>query len=159
MGEVMTEMEKAIEAMERGDYATAFKISLPLAEQGDAEAQYNLGFMYDDGLGVPQDYAEAMKWYRKSAEQGDADAQNNLGSMYKEGQGVSQDYVQAYMWLDLAAKKGDVHFKKADSYICPDRPARPQHSKCKRRRKFIAASRPTTVLMNSAGHQIIRCAN
>ncbi len=73
MGEVMTEMEKAIEAMERGDYATAFKISLPLAEQGDADAQNKLGFMYDDGLGVPQDYAEAMKWYRNAAEQGQRD--------------------------------------------------------------------------------------
>ncbi len=102
----MTELEKIIEAMERGDYATAFKISLPLAEQGDAEAQYNLGSMYDEGLGVPQDYAEAVKWYRKAAEQGNAKAQNKLGFMYKEGQGVSQDFVQAYMWLDLAAKKG-----------------------------------------------------
>ncbi len=102
----MTEMEKTIEAMERGDYATALNISLPLAEQGDADAQNKLGVLYDDGLGVPQDYAEAMKWYLKAAEQGQAKAQNNLGLMYKEGQGVSQDFVQAYMWLDLAAKKG-----------------------------------------------------
>ncbi len=102
----MTEMEKTIEAIDRGDYATAFKISLPLAEQRDADAQNKLGSLYGDGLGVPQDYAEAVKWYRKAADQGQAKAQNNLGSMYKEGQGVSQDFVQAYMWLDLAAKMG-----------------------------------------------------
>ena len=102
----MTEMEKTIEAIDRGDYATALNISLPLAEQGNAHAQYNLGRMYGDGLGVPQDYAEAVKWYLKAAEQGDADAQNIIGFMYDKGQGVSQDYVQAYMWLNLAAKKG-----------------------------------------------------
>ncbi len=84
----MTEMEKTIEVIDRGDYATPLNISLPLAEQGDVHAQYNLGRMYGDGLGVPQDYAEAMKWYRKSAEQGDAHGQNNLGAMYAEGQGV-----------------------------------------------------------------------
>ena len=48
------------------------------AEQGDADAQYNLGISYDRGEGVPQDYVEAVKWYRKAAEQGDADAQNKL---------------------------------------------------------------------------------
>ena len=99
----MTEMEKAIEAIERGDYATAFKISLPLAEQGDAEAQYNLGFMYDHGQGVPQDDAEAVKWFRKAAEQGYARAQNDLGVMYNDGQGVPQDYAHAHMWFNLAA--------------------------------------------------------
>ena len=65
------------------------------AEQGDAFAQHNLGFMYENGRGVAQDYAEAMRWYRKAAGQGDADAQFNLGVMYQEGRGVKQDYVQA----------------------------------------------------------------
>ncbi len=68
----MTESKKFIEALERGDYATAFKISLPLAEQGNADAQSILGEMYDDGQGFAQDYAEAVKWYRKAAEQGQA---------------------------------------------------------------------------------------
>ena len=49
------------------------------AEQGYAEAQFNLGFMYDNGEGVPQDYKEAVKWYRLSAEQGNALGQYNLG--------------------------------------------------------------------------------
>jgi uncharacterized protein len=70
-------------------------------------AQYNLGFMYASGQGVPQDYAEAVKWYRLSAAQGDAMAQSNLGVMYVNGQGVPQDYVQAHMWFNLAAAQGN----------------------------------------------------
>jgi len=69
----------------------------------DAEAQYNLGVMYATGRGVPQDDAEAVRWYRLAAEQGDADAQGNLGFMYGNGQGVPQDYVEAHMWANLAA--------------------------------------------------------
>ncbi len=51
-------------AYQRGDYATALRIFRQLAEQGDASAQYNLGFMYDNGQGVTQDYAVAVRWYR-----------------------------------------------------------------------------------------------
>ena len=68
-------------AYDRGDYATALKEFRPLAEQGNADAQFNLGFMYENGLGVPQDYAEAVKWYRNAAEQGYAQGQANLGLM------------------------------------------------------------------------------
>jgi uncharacterized protein len=75
------------------------------AEQGHAQAQHNLGFMYDSGQGVPQNDAEAMKWYRLAAEQGHADAQYNLGVMYRDGQGIPQDYVQALMWFNLAASE------------------------------------------------------
>ena len=75
------------------------------AEQGDAQAQNNLGFMYAEGQGVPQDDAEAVKWYRLAAKQGDARAQFSLGVMYADGRGVPQDYVQAYMWFDLAAAR------------------------------------------------------
>ena len=67
----------------------------PLADQGDAGAQYNLGVMYDKAHGVPQNYAEALKWYRLAADQGDATAQYNLGFMYDEGQGVPQNYAEA----------------------------------------------------------------
>jgi TPR repeat protein len=60
-----------------------------LAEQGDADAQASLGFMYGNGQGVPQDYKEAVRWFRKAAEQGNANAQCNLGVAYDSGQGVS----------------------------------------------------------------------
>ncbi len=77
------------------------------AEQGDARAQYNLGVMYAEGLGVPQDAAAAVAWYRRAAEQGDATAQNNLGAMYAEGLGVPQDAVEAVAWYRRAAEQGD----------------------------------------------------
>ncbi len=63
------------QAYHRGDYPTALRELRPLARQGDAIAQYNLGSMYGRGQGVPQDYAETVKWYRKAAEQGHATAQ------------------------------------------------------------------------------------
>ncbi len=98
-------LKKGVAAYIRGDYATAIREWRPLANQGNAEAQSNLGFMYENSLSVPQDYAKAMKWYRKAAEQGHAHAQNNLGSMYGNGQGVPQDYAQAHMWYNLAASR------------------------------------------------------
>ncbi len=85
--------EDAVSARERGDYATALREFRVLAEQGDADAQYNLGFMYSEG--VPQDYVQAGKWYRTAAEQGNAKAQHNLGVMYSTGHGVPQDYTKA----------------------------------------------------------------
>jgi len=66
----------------------AFDAARTAADQGDARAQYNLGFMYYFGEGVPQDHAEAVHWYRLAAEQGDARAQYNLGFMYDNGKGV-----------------------------------------------------------------------
>lgn len=72
------------------------------AERGDADAQFSLGFRYDNGLGVPQDAAQAVVWYRKAAEQGNAGAQFALGAMYATGQGTPQDYQQAYAWSSVA---------------------------------------------------------
>ena len=57
------DFQKGLDAARKGDYATALKEWTPFAEQGDADAQYNLGFMYRNGQGVPQDYNTAVKWY------------------------------------------------------------------------------------------------
>jgi hypothetical protein len=73
------------------------------ADQGDADAQYKLGLLYDNGQGVPLDYAEAAKWYRKAADQENADAQFKLGLLYDNGQGVPQDYAEAAKWYRKAA--------------------------------------------------------
>src|SRR4051812_39033386 len=72
-------LEDARAAYESGDYGAAMRIFRPMAENGDAVAQYYLGDLYDKGRGVPQDYAEATKWYRRSAEQGLPLAQHLLG--------------------------------------------------------------------------------
>ena len=82
--------EDATDAYMRGDYTTALRLMRPLAEQGDAAAQFDLGKMYRMGQGLPQDYAEAAKWYRKAAERGYAAAQCNLGLMYAKGEGVAR---------------------------------------------------------------------
>ena len=100
------DFQDATDAYNRQDYETAYKLILPLAEQGDADAQFNLALMYEDGLGVPQDYKEAVRLYRLSAEQGDAKAQSNLGNNYALGEGVPQDYVSAHMWFNLSSSQG-----------------------------------------------------
>jgi len=100
------DLQDALNAIDRGDYATALKELQPLADVGDAWSQDMLGALYHNGLGVPQDYAEAVHWYRLAAEQGLALAQFDLGVMYGNGHGVLQDYVQAHMWFNLAAAQG-----------------------------------------------------
>ena len=82
-----------------------------LAEKGNADAQCNLGVMYEDGDGVPEDDKEAVKWYRKAAEQGNHVAQANLGVMHYEGDGVPEDFAIAYAWLNIAAANGIANAK------------------------------------------------
>lgn len=77
--------DSAVQYTEQQNYQAAFPIFKELAEQGYASAQYNLGFMYNNGYGVSQDYHQAVKWYQKAAEQGYVSAQYNLGLMYYEG--------------------------------------------------------------------------
>jgi TPR repeat protein len=98
--------EDATAAFNKGDYEAAMRLIRPLAEQGNVEAQFNLGVMYAQGKGVPQDYAQAAAWYRKAADQSDVRAQNNLGLMYDKGQGVPQDYAEAAAWYRKAADQG-----------------------------------------------------
>jgi TPR repeat protein len=98
-------------AAEKGDDGARAALSeldrlLVAAEQGDAPAQLNLGWMYFEGKGVPQDYKTAVKWFRLAAEQGDAGAQYNLGLMYAKGQGIPQDDKTAVKWFRLAAEQG-----------------------------------------------------
>jgi TPR repeat protein len=104
--------DDAFAAYKRGDYAQALKIFRPLAAQGDASAQYNLGIMYGKGQGVTRNYQEALKWWRLAAAQGNAVAQSNLGVMYDYGQGVIQDYASAHMWYNLASLAGHANGAK-----------------------------------------------
>ena len=84
-----------------------------LAEQGDAEAQFNLGFMYANGEGIPQDDAEAVRWFRLAAEQGHAEGQHSLGAMYYRGRGVREDDAEAARWYRLAADQGNAEAQLA----------------------------------------------
>ena len=96
--------EDAVAAYHRGDYATALRLWHPLAEQGDADAQFHLGVMYESGQGVLRSDAEVIKWYRKAAQQDDAVAQFDLGVMYAKG--VSPNHAEAALWYRLAADHG-----------------------------------------------------
>ena len=100
------DFNKGLTAVQNGDFATALKEWKPLAEQGIARAQFNLGWMYGIGHGVPQDYKEAVRWYTRAAEQGHASAQYNLGVMYYYGKGFPQDYKETVRWYTLAAEQG-----------------------------------------------------
>ncbi len=100
------DFQKGLTAAQSGDFATALREWTPLAKQGNAEAQYNLAWMYANGQGVPQDYKIAVKWYTLAAEQGNAGAQYNLGFIYDEGKGVPQDDKTAVKWYRLAAEQG-----------------------------------------------------
>ena len=78
-----------------------------LAEQGDANAQFLLGLIYERGQSVPQDDTEAFRWFRLAAEQGGAKAQYKVGFSYRTGLGVPQDSAEALQWYQLAAEQGD----------------------------------------------------
>lgn len=90
-------------AYERQDVLTL----TALANQGNAEAQFKLGFMYNAGKGVPNDDDAAIIWYRKAADQGYAQAQFYLGSMYRFGTGVVEDNAAAINWYKKAAEQGN----------------------------------------------------
>jgi len=95
-----------LDAYDRGDFKTALKEWQPLAERGDARAQFNLGIIHFTAQGVPHDPIKTVEWYRAAADQGYGPAQAGLAFMYDTGQGVLQNYIQAYKWLTLAARNG-----------------------------------------------------
>src|SRR3989304_956805 len=88
---------------DRSDYATALKVWLPQAQEGDATAQTYVGEIYEKGLGLQPDYVLAAQWYRKAAEKGDARAQVNLGHLYEKGLGVEKDPSKALNWYRKAS--------------------------------------------------------
>ena len=78
-----------------------------LAEKGDSDAQYDLGWIYESGEGAKKDLKEDFKWFSLAAKQGDAGAQFNLGWMYENGEGTAEDLKQAAKFYLLAAEQGD----------------------------------------------------
>ena len=99
-------IEDGYPAYTRGDYPAAFKIFVPLAEQGNPEAEYSVGVIYSNGRGLPQSYMEAAKWFHRAAEKGQSGAQYDLGVLYAKGQGVPQNFAEAAKWFRQAAEQG-----------------------------------------------------
>lgn len=99
-------MSEGMAAYKAGRYKEAAKLWQPLADKGDANAQYNIGLLYRNGQGVKQDDRQALVWFSKAAQQGMLDAQYNTGLMYFEGRGVAASKPEAFEWWKLAAAKG-----------------------------------------------------
>ncbi len=97
-------------AFDRADYATALKVWLPLAKEGDASAQTYVGEIFEKGLGVLADHAAAAEWYRRAADTGYSRAAINLGHLYERGLGVPRDPTQALTWYRRAAGLADLSF-------------------------------------------------
>ncbi len=95
-----------LNAIERQHYATAFRSFLPLAQEGAAEAQNNLGFLYQHGYGVKRNYALAVDWYKRAAQKKLPEAEHNLGMLNYLGHGMGQDFNEAKRWFEKAAKGG-----------------------------------------------------
>ena len=102
---------------ESGNDAEAAKYFRMAADQGHAQAQNNLGSMYEDGRVVPQSYEEAAKWYFRAASQGLAGAQTNLGALYATGALGPKDNVKAYAWFAIAAAQGETIAAKGRDVI------------------------------------------
>jgi TPR repeat protein len=115
---MLSSYEDGAAAYDRGDYAAARRLWLPLAEEGNADAQTMLGIIYEEAQGVPQDDAAAVTWYRRAADQGHPDAQFYLACMHDLGKGVPIDPAAAANWLSKAADQGhtDAQFNLGAMY-------------------------------------------
>lgn len=100
--------EEGLNAYHQGDYHSALSEWHAIASS-HPHAQYNIGVLYERGLGVTANKRTALKWYRQSANQGLAAAQTMLGNIYRQGgYGQAKDYKQAAKWYGLAAKQNDI---------------------------------------------------
>lgn len=103
-----TSYSEAFRAYEEKRYDEAFTLLLPLAEQGEGQAQMAVSLLYERGLGVARDIDKAMYWYEKAALRGDPMIQNELGLKYFNGDGIPHDYDRAATWWLKAAASGHV---------------------------------------------------
>ena len=95
-----------VAAARAGDYETARREWLPLAQDGHRDAQFNLALLYENGLGIAADGARAAYWFERAAEQDDRTAQAYLGEMYAKGLGVARNDAAALKWFRRAAELG-----------------------------------------------------
>lgn len=130
--------ESGLRAYEAGRYDVALEEFRPLAERGDAQAEFMLGVMYHYGKGVPPDDAVAAIWFYKAASKGNPNGQLAFGSLHIRGAGVRRDLVTAYMWLTLAAESG-VSGLQQQAVLLRDDAARSMTSQEMERARRLAA--------------------
>jgi TPR repeat protein len=99
-------LDDALAAYRSGDYTKAVELLRPLADKGDASAQYRLALMYTEGKGVTRDDKAALTWFQRAAEQGDAAAQYETGVSYATGAGAPRNDGEAAKWFHRAANQG-----------------------------------------------------
>lgn len=102
-----SELEDGFQAFTEGNYEQALRLWLPLAEKDNADAQYNLGILYQKGLGVEENIKTAFVWYKRAAANGHTDAMYNLGIMYNHGKVVYRSTKDATKWWKKAAELGN----------------------------------------------------
>ena len=113
---VSADLQKGLTAFDEGDYATSLAECQPLADAGDAGAQFCVGRLYANGFGVAMDDALAIKWYALAADAGHAEAQFNLGVMYANGWGVEMNWDESARYYILSAEQGFIPAQKALAY-------------------------------------------
>jgi uncharacterized protein len=100
-------LQDGAQAYRTGNYGRAVSLWRPLAAQGNATAQNNLGIMYLNGKGLAQNTSEAVRYLSLSAAAGSSLGQNNLGGLYRDGKGVPRDFVKAQQWFLASASQGN----------------------------------------------------
>ena len=109
-----------MEAYEAGDFETAYREWLPLAEGGNAAAQFNVGLLHEQGEGREADIDRALTWYARSAENGFAKAQFRLGEIYEAGASVERDLIEARKWFAVAAESRYPKAKKRKKRVADE---------------------------------------
>lgn len=98
---------EVVEAILDDNWRRAYEIILPLADAGDASAEYFLGWFYEQGIEVPQSYEKAFEWWSKSASKGISESQCGLAQMYETGRGTGQSLTDAFVWYSHAIMNGE----------------------------------------------------
>ncbi|MCK4865366.1 MAG: sel1 repeat family protein [Gammaproteobacteria bacterium] len=101
------ELDDGFKAFTAGNYEQALRLWLPLAEKDDDKAQYNLGILYQKGLGVEKNIKTAFIWYKRASANGNTDAMYNLGIMYDHGKVIYRSPKDATRWWKQAAELGN----------------------------------------------------
>lgn len=105
-GATAASLDDGVSAFRNGQFATAFHVLRPLAQEGDTEAQFFVAVMYDLGRGVTADHDRALRLYETAADKGYAPALFNIGTMYESGRGTEPDFAEAMHWYRRAAELG-----------------------------------------------------
>lgn len=99
-------VEEAYDIIRGGNPDKGYSMLLPLAEEGNPQAQYGIAILYKEGWGTEKDVHKAIEFYQKAAELGHLRAMFDLGLFYQAGHIVTQDYTKAAKWYEQAAKRG-----------------------------------------------------